>query len=571
MKLDEEEIGKNRLNILGALIVLSAVIIGGRLFRDQIIDGAKYKVKADKQHISRQEIQGTRGTIYINEEYGEPYPVAANIIYYQVSVVPRSVKNAREVASKLAPIIQIDKNEIFKKIDNKKLYIPPLKKRLTKDLANKIDNLDLTGVYMTPEVARYYPEGSMLAQTLGFIDNVGNGNYGLEAFYHEAMTGTNGIKVSSQDSTGRKVATLNTELQEQNGSDVILSIEHNAQFKSEQILAKAIKDFEADKGSLVVMDIKTGGIVAMANVPSYDPNNFSQVAKDTPEIFRNPIISEVWEPGSIMKPLTMGAALDMGLLTPETTGDYDSCVTVQNYSICTATKKAFGHETMTQVLENSDNVAMVDIGNKIGNEALYNYFKLMGFGDKLRIDLQGEALGYVSDFKKWRDLSRSTMTFGQGISVTPLQMMNAYAAVANKGMLIKPQVVKELQRDGKTIPIKKEEIKRVFKEKTAADLTQMLISVVEKGHGKKAGVKGYWVAGKTGTAQVPKPEGGYYEDRHIGSFAGFFPADNPRFAMVVKIDNPKNTQWAESSAAPTFGSMAQWLLTYYRIESNRVQ
>lgn len=571
MKKDEDfsDISTNRLKILNALIILCGLIIGVRLFRTQVLDGEKYSAKAVRQQIARSEISAKRGTVYVDEEYGDAYPVASNIFYYSVSVVPKSVKDHRLVAKSLAPLIGVDEETIYKKIHNNRMYLPPLKKKLGKSVAEKISKLDLTGVYVTPELARLYTEGPMLGHTLGFVDSEGNGNYGVEAYYHEAMEGTKGVKVSSQDAGGNTIATLKTEIKEQNGADIYLMIEHNVQNKAEEVIAQAVKDYEADKGTIMIMDVKTGGLVTIANTPSYDPNNFPLVAKDTPDLFRNPAVSEVWEPGSIMKPLVMGIALDLGLLTPETTGDYGSCVTVKNYPICTATKKAFGHETMTQVLENSDNVAMVDVSNKIGNMEMYKYLGLLGFGEKTKIDLQGEAAGSLLDEKKWRDLNRATISFGQGMASTPLQMLAAYAAVANKGVLIKPHVAKELRTDDNLVVIEKEEVRRVFKEQSALDLTQMLISVVEKGHGKKAGVKGYWVAGKTGTAQIPDPKGGYYEDKHIGSFAGFFPADNPRFAMLVKVDNPKNTQWAESSAAPTFGQMAQWLLTYYRIAPNR--
>ncbi|MDO8513128.1 MAG: penicillin-binding protein 2 [bacterium] len=560
----------SRLNLITIFVLVAGVVLGVRLFHKQVIECQQYRAKAARQHITRQEIQAQRGSLYINEQYGEPYPIATNITYYQVLVVPRSLKDARKTARALSPIIGISEQELFSKINNKKLYIPPLKKHMVKSEADKVDKLVMAGVYITPELVRYYPESSMAGHLLGYVDTEGIGNYGLEAYYNEALEGSMGIRVSSRDSRGRKIATIKNEVNKEDGADIILETEHNVQFKAEEVIANAVKDHGADRGSMIVMDTRTGGILAMANVPSYDPNNYSKVAKDSLEIFRNPAISEAWEPGSIMKPLVMGAALDQGLVTPDTTGDYDSCVTVQGYKICTATKKAFGHETMTQVLENSDNVAMVSVGDKLGNEMLFRYLKALGFGEKERVDLQGEAMGMLSDFKKWRDLTRSTIVFGQGMTVTPLQMVNAYAAVANKGVLVKPHVVKEIKNsDGSVTSIKREDIRRVFKGETAAELTQMLISVVEKGHGKRAGVKGYWVAGKTGTAQIPNPDGGYYEDRQVGSFAGFFPADNPRFAMIVKIDNPKNTQWAESSAAPTFGQMAQWLLSYYRIAPNR--
>ncbi len=571
MKADGDELNRSRLDLLNAFILIAVLVIVGKLFQKQVLESNAYKVKAEKQHIVKQSVPAQRGQILVEESDGQ-YPLATNIIYYEVWVVPRSIKEPKKVALELAKALNLNQDDVYGEINNKKLYIPPLKKNISKTDADKIAKLGLPGVYLMPKESRLYPEATLAGQSLGYVDTEGKGKYGIEAFYDEILQGIKGVRVSSRDSYGRKIATIKEEQKESDGAGLVLTLNRSAQFKAEQLLVEALKTYEADKGSIVVMDVETGGIVAMAAVPSYDPNGYSEAFKSDPNIFRNPISSDVWEPGSIMKPIVMGMALDQGLVNPSTEEVFDSCVKVQNYPICTATKKAFGRETMTQVLENSDNVAMVWLSDMLGNESMYRYFKRIGFGEKSGVDLQGESMGTIKDFKRWTDLSRSTMSFGQGMTTTPLQMVAAYAAIANNGMLIKPHLVEEIRKsNGTSVRVGKEDVRRVFSKKTAQDLTQMLISVIEKGHGKRAEVKGYWIGGKTGTAQIANPEGGYYEDRHVGSFAGFFPADKPKFAMVVKVDNPKATQWAESSAAPIFGQMAQWLLNYYRISPNRTE
>ncbi len=557
---------QGRLHILFLIVIIGISAIVLRLFQKQILEYPQYHAQAQKQHIIKEEIPAQRGKIFAKEEYGEDFPLAMNVIKYQVLVVPKIVKDPRQAAKDLARVLEMDEEEIFNKINNRKAYIPPIKKHLEKNIAQAIVDLNLQGVQIEAESIRYYPEGSLAGQIVGFVDADGNGRYGLEDYYDDTLKGFEGVMVAEQSREGEYINLVGKEVQERNGADLTLTLEHNVQYKAQEILEKAVKDFKADRGMMVVVDTRTGGILGMASAPNYDPNNYPKIAQENPGLFRTLAISDTWEPGSVAKPLTMAAALDGKIVEPDTQEIFGNCVTVQGYEICTAEKKAFGRETMTQVLENSDNVAMVWVAKKIGTEAMYRFIKSFGLGEKMGVDIQGEAAGKVPELKNWREVTRSTIAFGQGITVTPLQLTMAYATIANGGTLLKPHIVDTIKRfDGTKVKIEKQELRKVMNEKTTQQLTKMLISVVEKGHGKKAQVAGYQVAGKTGTAQIAKPGGGYYEDRHIGSFGGFFPADAPRFAMVVRLDNPRNTEWAESSAAPTFGEMAKWMLSYYRI------
>ena len=416
-----------------------------------------------------------------------------------------------------------------------------------------------------PESRRFYPEGDMASQVLGFVNDSNQGQYGLEGYYNDELAGLGGQIYAEKDVLGRYF-NIGQKVDPKDGSDYILTIDRNIQFKAENIIKGAVKKFQADSGSIVILEPKTSAVLAMAASPTYNPNEFNMVSEEDQDIFNNPIIAKPWEPGSVFKPLIMASAINEGLVQPDTKEVFSNKISVDSYEIHTSTDEAYGEETMTQVLENSDNVAMVWISEKLGKETEYKYLKDFGFGRKLGIELDTENPGDVLDVKKWSNTQRATISFGQGITTTPLQLVNAMGAIANGGVLMKPYVVSEVQNsEGKNDVNQPQEVKRVLNTDVANKVKDMMVSVVVNGHGKNAGVEGYKVAGKTGTAQVPAPGGGYYKDRHIGSFVGFAPADDPKFVMLVKLDNPKNVDWAESSAAPTFGEMAAWLLDYFRV------
>ncbi|HEY1074503.1 MAG TPA: penicillin-binding protein 2 [Patescibacteria group bacterium] len=556
---------QKRLSILlsvGGLILLSFT---GRLYQKTVIEHGQTVEEAESQYAYRKEVEGQRGEIVVAQDDKSYFPLATNERRYQVLVVPKNIKDRKQTAEKLASLIGMTEQEVYDKINNDKLYIPPLKKRLTREVADRIAQLRLRGVVLLPELVRVYPEQTLAAQVLGFVNGEGKGNYGIEGALDLTLRGASGYQTGEKDSHGRLI-NVGDEVKAQDGSTVVLSIDREIQHYAEQALADAIKEYQADSGSVVIMNPKTGGIVALANAPTYNPNEFNKVASDQSAVYQNPSLSSVWEPGSIMKPIVMALAVDKGLVEPETQETFAASVKVLNHTIWTAEKKAFGLETMTQVLENSDNVGMVWIANKLGNNGEYDGLKQFGIGTAPDMNLSNVVGGFMPGLKNWNDLTRATISFGQGVSTTPLQMAIAYSALANKGVMMQPYLVeKVIDEKGVLTETQPKELGRVVSETTSEKLGRMLEAVVVNGHGKHAAVPGYRVGGKTGTAQVVKPEGGYYDDRHIGSFAGYFPLTDPQFVMVVKIDNPKATKFAESSAAPTFGRIANWILSYKQI------
>ncbi|MBI4030019.1 penicillin-binding protein 2 [Candidatus Berkelbacteria bacterium] len=555
-----------RLTIFYFVVLLCFGLILWRFFDLSIIKHSYYKAQAAKQYQTAKKVPGERGKIYAGSDQ---FPLATNLEKYQVMAVPKNIKDKKITAEKLAALLDLNEKEIFSAINNQKLYIPPLKRGLELDQAQKIIKEDLAGILVIPESQRFYPEGPLAAHLLGFVNKEGKGQYGLEGYWDDELRGIEGELVYEKDTQGRFIS-LPKKKPSRAGSGLILTIDRNIQYMIEQKLSEGVEKFAAEGGTIIVQNPKTGAILGMASSPNFDSNNYSQFAPEEQSVFLNPVTSLQWEPGSVFKPIAMAAAIDKGVVEPETEGTFSNFTVVQGYEIHTAQDKAFGKETMTQVLENSDNVAMVWVTEKLGKEDFSKYIKDFGFGLKTGIDLEAEEAGNVMPLRQWREINRATMSFGQGIAMTPIQLVSAFSALANKGVLMRPYVVSKVIRENNDILLTQpKEVRRVIKEETAAKITGMLVSVVEKGHGKKAGVENYKVAGKTGTAQIPKKEGGYEESAHIGSFAGFFPAEDPKITMLVKFNRPQNVEFAESSAAPIFGELAAWMVNYLGIPANK--
>lgn len=445
-----------------------------------------------------------------------------------------------------------------------------------KNAKGEEEELKFEGMGHIMKTFRFYPEkniGSHLLGFVGFSDDKEKGRYGLEEFFDEELSGRSG-SIKSERGAGGDLVIINEReyVKPQNGSDLILAINRAIQFAACQKLNTAVAKHGADGGSVIIMDPKTGAILAMCSAPDYDPNNYNEVSKL--EIFNNPAIFSQYEPGSIFKGLTMAMALDQGKVTPQTTYNDTGTVKIADYNIENSDKKAHGTVDMATVLEESLNTGAIFAMRQIGPDAFRQYVENFGFGEKTGIEMETEAAGDIKNLtteKTNKELYAATASFGQGIAVTPLQMVSAFGAIANGGILMKPYVVKEVVKvDGSKTVTTPRQIRRVISEKAATILGGMLVNVVENGHGKKAGVKGYYVSGKTGTAQVPRKDGrGYEASKHIGSFAGFAPAADPRFAMLVRIDNPRDVEWAESSAAPLFGEIAEFLLNYWQVPTER--
>jgi cell division protein FtsI/penicillin-binding protein 2 len=554
----------------GLVFVVCLVATGGllfSLFQKQVLEHQELAQAAESQSVDTSSQPAERGKIFMTDRDGKLYALAASVWRYNLLISPRQVKDKKKLVETLKQDLpDLNTTAVLATISTDKIYVPPVVKGVSAEAAEKIAAKKLGGVLLQPVLARVYPEGpSMAPHVAGFVGADSAGKYGVEAFYNDVLAGRSGEEQAKRDSLGRLIDILGQE-QPEAGQDVVLTLDYNLQYTVEKELKTAIETYQADRGSIIVMDPKTGAILAVAGTPGFDPNDTSSITGETLGNLLMPAASNVYESGSVVKPITMAAGIDAGVVTPETTNTFGLSVNVAGHEIFNAKKEAFGKETMTQVLENSDNIAMVWIAGLLGGEKERTYFDKFGLGRKSGLDLIGEQTGRLASQKDWNPLLQATSSFGQGISMTVLQLAAAYSVIGNGGTLVAPHLA------AKTIHGKEETVLSfpvrgtgVISADAASKVRQMLVSVVENGHGKRAKVEGVKVGGKTGTAQIPDDKGGYFEDKHNGTFAGMFPADDPKFVMVVRLDNPKTVNFAESSAAPTFGAIANWMANYYQL------
>lgn len=398
---------------------------------------------------------------------------------------------------------------------------------------------------------RLYPLNTSAAQVLGFVGFNGAkraGQYGLEAYYNEILAG---------------------------GGDLVLTLDKNIQDFAEAKLEQTLRKWSAPAGTMIIQEPKTGAILAMVSSPSYDPNNYGSYELQN---FINPASQKVYEPGSSFKPITMAAALDSGAVRPETKYTDSGAVEISGYAIKNFDERSHGVQTMRQVLEHSLNTGAIFAEQKTGDDNFLNYVVNFGFGQKTGVDLAGETGGNITNLYTGRKINFLTASFGQGIAVTPIQLINAYSVIANNGKLLRPYLVKEIiNRDGSKQATKSKILSSPISEKTASDLQSMLVDVVDKGF-DKARIAGYDVAGKTGTAQIPtsaeasagQPSSGYLSgDQFIHNFVGFAPAFNARFTILIKMDQPKGIKFAADSLSPVFGDIARYLIRYFNIPPTR--
>ncbi len=549
-----------------AIVAVIGVIVIGRLFQVSVIDHRKAMAAAKNQYSVKQTVEAKRGKIYFRDlGGGKNFPVALNVDSFTIIADPFLLKEPLGVAQALSGPLALPTEELLPKLSDPKKRFIILKKKLTKPEAEAIEKLNLKGIDIQTVPTRSYPEGSLAAQLIGFVNSEGEGKYGLEGFFNEDLKGYDGSLIGEKDAK-RRIIVESKSAQPKDGTEIVSTIDHNVQFIVERKLKEAIEKFQADSGSIVITDVKTGAVLAMASYPNYDLNNYNTVPADQQQRFINQAVSSAWEPGSIFKTFTLAAGMDKGLFEPSTELSLNCVEEVNGYKIHNAEDKCYPHPTIIQVLADSINLGTMWAANQLGNDNFAQYLTAFGFGEKTGIEVQPESAGKLQEVKKWQDVNRATYSFGQGLSTTPLQIVNAYGAIANGGRLMRPYVVaKRIEADGREIVTQPKEVRQVIKPETAAKATQLLEKVVTEGHGKRAAVKGYKIAGKTGTAQVVGDDGRYAENQHIGSFAGYFPSNDPKFAMVVKLDRPKTVEFAESSAAPTFGEIAQWLLHYAKV------
>ncbi len=560
-----------RIYALVFFVIVGAGIILARLYILQVKAYEKYSSLAQNQHKILKELIPRRGEIFMQEEGKEFYPLAVNQEIQMAYAVPREIEDKERAVNFVAEVLGIEKNELYKKFSKENDLYEVLKHKISPEEEAKIREEKISGIKMMPEIYRYYPGGELASQVVGFVGSDGEnyrGMYGIEAFWEKDLKGEPGRISQERDTRGGWISIADREIQPaKNGNSLVLTLNHTVQYEVERILKETIEKHQADSGSVIAMEVKTGKILAMANWPTFNPNEYSKVSDIS--VFVNSAISIPYECGSVFKPITMAAAIDAGKIEPETTYVDTGSVKIGGYTIKNSEEKVYGKKTMTEVLEESINTGVIYAEKMIGNKKFSDYVKAFGFGEKTGIELSGESPGNLANLKEIKsDIHFYTASFGQGIAVTPLQLVTAFSALGNKGKLMKPQIVEKIiSDDGREEIIFPKEVRQVISEESATKITRMLRSVVVNGHGKRADVPGYLVVGKTGTAQVSKiGEKGYEENLTIGSFVGFAPMDDAQFAVVVKIYNPKDVQWAESTAAPAFSRVMEFLLKYYGVK-----
>lgn len=557
-----------RVAFLTILVTLSCLVIVWRLFCLQVLRHDALAERAQDQREFFEQLHPKRGQIYIKDGEDNTIPVAVNEDRDLVYVVPKYVEDVEGTVKTLATILSIDETEIRQKLEKKDDLYEIVKRKLTDGESAQIKEKKMKGVGLTPESWRNYPEGELASQIIGFVgyrDDKRVGQYGIEGYFNDILEGESGFVKAEKDTAGRWISIGKRTMERpRNGSNIVLTIDQTVQYFTENLLKESIEKYGAEKGSIIVMDPISGKIIAMANFPSYNANEFNKV--ENGELLKNNCIGSQYEPGSVFKPFTASIPIDLGRLNPDSlytdTGEFKS----SGYTIRNSDLKAHGEITLTRFLELSLNTGAIWAMQESGQDNFARYVRNFGFGKKTGIELIGEATGNIQNLDTQREINFATASFGQGVSFTPLQLVTGFSSLVNGGKLMKPQIVDRIiLSDGKEEVIEPEETRDVIDARTSAKIKAMLVSVVKNGWGKKAAVPGYLIGGKTGTAQVPNPDGPGYSDKTVHTFIGFGPANDPRFATIVKLDHVSATRFAEASSTPVTGKLNKFLLDYYHI------
>lgn len=568
-----------RFKLIFFIFLVSFFAIVARLFTWQILNGTVLSAQALGQYQSGKIVSAQRGNILAQDG---SWLAAKSEAWLISASLPELTKKPSEIADSLAPLLldSAKKDGSYKQelldeslrvrslLEKKGVVWVPVKHKVNPQTKKNIEALGISGIGFEPEESRVYPEASTAAQLLGFVGKDAQGNdkgyFGLEGFYDLSLSGKPGFVAREKDAKG--IPILLGDLKEVSaigGVDLVTNIDKRVQLTLEKKLSEGIEKYGAKGGVAIVMRPTDGAILGMASFPSYDPAKYWEFGD---EYFKNPAVSDSFEPGSIFKILVMSAALDAKAVTPETIcSQCSGPLKVDKYLIETWNKKYHPGSTMTDIIVNSDNVGMAFVGQKLGADKLYDYLDKFGIGEPTAVDLQGEATPKLRERGTWNIVDLATASFGQGVAVTPIQMVRAVAAIANGGRLVTPQVVDKLKGDGWEEDIKPKEDGRVISQETATRMTQMMVAAAKEGEAKWTNLSGFEVAGKTGTAQIPIA-GHYDTEKTIGSFVGFAPAEKPKFVMLVTLKEPTTSPWASETAAPLWYSILKDLIPYFGIQ-----
>jgi len=519
-------------------------------------------------------LSSERGNIYITDKNNNKIEVALNKDYPIIYVVPKEIQQiaeqggfrlaeggltTRAYAEQLSPIIGDSVDDLEKKLNKQEDEYELLVQKASGQQSEQIKNLNLKGIYFKKNNARFYPFEKLASHLIGFVSpaddketikygNVQLGRYGIESKFNFFLAGEVGVS-----DNGKIIK------KSEKGEDLFLTIDRNIQAQSEEVLAKLVEKWGPSSGSIIVQEPSTGKILAMANEPNFNPNDYSQ---SDIKNFLNSSVEAIYEPGSVFKIITMAAGIDSGKITPETSYVDTGSATINGRTIKNWDLKAHGKLTMMNVIEKSINTGTIFAERTTGHDIFYDYLNKFGFNEITGIDLPGEVRGDISHLKKGKDIDFATASFGQGVAITPIQLINAASAIANGGVLMKPLLLAE---EKPTV------IRRVISEDTAKKVTAMMVSAVKKNI--IADIPNYEIAGKTGTAYIPNFKVGGYTDEVIHSYIGFAPAspstDGPRFVILMKLEKPK-ALLAGGTVVPVFKELTQYLLNYYNVAPDRI-
>ncbi len=541
-----------RLYLLFILVASLAGLISWRLFDIQVLSGGEWKAQAQGQQMFFNQTMGERGEVYFQNRNGDPVPLAVNRTFIDAYISPRDIKEKEreDLAVQISSSLNISESFVLEKMKKDSSY-EVLKRRIPEEELEVVQ--EINKLHFEENILRYYPQETLASHVIGFVGGEGIGQYGIEQYYENVVRGKEGLQKGRKNPSGFFITRDTTE----RGSNIMLTIDYNIQNFSEKLLQQAYEEFNISEGSVIVGNPNTGEIIALANFPSFNPNSYSEVADFS--VFKNQAIQTFFEPGSVFKPITMVAALDAMAVDYEDTYLDEGFVQIHGKTVHNYNQRAWGEVTMSNILENSINTGMVEVEKRLGHTLFLDYFEKFGFFEKTGIDLHGEICSENKNLLEGYDINFANASFGQGIQVTTIQIFRAFSALANGGTMVTPYITRGMSHP---------QGERILSTKASSKITSMLVSAVDNGSGWRAKVPGYYIAGKTGTAQIPWsvlgiPQSGY-SDETIQAFIGYAPAYNPQFLIIVRLDQPQ-AKTAELSAAPIFGELAKYILNYMQI------
>ncbi len=559
LRKPEKAVHETRISILaiGCIIVILIIII--RLFFLQIVHGGYYQQLALHAREIHLQISPARGEIFTTSHIdGTEYPLILNEDRFLVYADGRTFRDKDETLNKFKTVLHLDDTTLTK-IDERLTKLgadpyEPIIPAIVEYEADALRILTLPGIGFIRLPHRFYPEAEHMSHITGFLGREVNdkrtGQYGLEGYFDAMLEGASGSTSKQQDGT-------------QHGARIVTTIDPAIQRYACDILQTDAKKYEAKSATLIIMDPRENTILALCNSPQFDANNYKN--ETSISIFNNSAIYIPYEPGSVMKAITMAAAIDSGTISKDTTFIDRGYENIDGHTIKNAAEKVYGLSSMTQVLIDSINTGAIFAARSIGIHAFAEYMNNFGFGKVTGIELDTEATGTVDNLARSSEVYLATASFGQGITATPLQLITAYSVLAHQGKLLKPTIIDSITYADGTIEKKENrEIRQVISPRTAFTLSQMLAEVISSGHAHRAGVPGILIAGKTGTAQIASQSGGYNEETYNHTFIGYGPADNPQFIMLIKYEQP-NERYADATTANTFGAIAKFLVQYLKI------